>query len=450
MAGKRFRTVKVSGEPTGSVLLTPHVVTLKTNEAALVRLSRSWLRDSCQCERCVDPHSGQKRFAEADVPLNPPISSATLAANQSLRIVWADDVFTGGAAHTSVYPKALWSQSEPGGRPRYAESVRPRRLWDRASFESELRFVPYSDWMQGGAAFWRALVDLHEKGLILLEGVPDSETAVVDVANQIGVVQSTFYGTTWDVVSKPRAENVAYTSEFLGLHQDLCYMAIPPYIQLLHCLRNECHGGESLFSDGVEAAVELNLKDPQAALLLSRVPVRYKYDRRGHYYAHSHPVIQTPQTAKGADARDGRRVRYRGCAWSPPFQDVQSQVDHGEDWRSAAKAFSAILSSPENVVELKLKPGQCVLFNNQRILHGRRQFDTTSGHRWLKGAYIEKQVFQSKLQHLPGDIPAAPMLAQKGQVGAHESAQVARLLAARPPSLGAAQPAEDGEVRPAT
>src|SRR3569833_2409907 len=120
MAGKRFSTVKVSGEPPGSVLLTPHVVTLKTNEAALVRLSRSWLRDSCQCERCVDPHSGQKRFAEADVPLNPPISSATLAANQSLRIVWADGVLAGGAARTYVYPKALWSQRGPGGRPRYA------------------------------------------------------------------------------------------------------------------------------------------------------------------------------------------------------------------------------------------------------------------------------------------------------------------------------------------
>ena len=63
-------------------------------------------------------------------------------------------------------------------------------------------------------------------------------------------IRETFYGRTFDVRAKPNAENVAYTSGYLGLHQDLMYLEPPPMIQVLHCMDNSCAGGESLFSDG--------------------------------------------------------------------------------------------------------------------------------------------------------------------------------------------------------
>lgn len=37
-----------------------------------------------------------------------------------------------------------------------------------------------------------------------------------------------------------------------------------------------------------------------------------------------------------------------------------------------------------------------MIFNNRRVLHGRRQFEAGTGQRWLKGTYVDTDVFNSK------------------------------------------------------
>jgi alpha-ketoglutarate-dependent taurine dioxygenase len=64
------------------------------------------------------------------------------------------------------------------------------------------------------------------------------------------------------------------------------------------------------------------------------------------------------------------------------------------------REFSDLVESEENLYEYRLQEGECVIFNNRRILHGRRQFDTATGMRWLKGAYIDTDVFMSKYRVL--------------------------------------------------
>jgi hypothetical protein len=66
----------------------------------------------------------------------------------------------------------------------------------------------------------------------------------------------------------------------------------------------------------------------------------------------------------------------------------------------ALKIFAREVESDEALYEYRLQEGECVIFNNRRILHGRRQFDTTTGSRWLKGAYIDTDVFMSKYRVL--------------------------------------------------
>ena len=41
-----------------------------------------------------------------------------------------------------------------------------------------------------------------------------------------------------------------------------------------------------------------------------------------------------------------------------------------------------------------------MIFDNRRVLHARRAFDATKGERWLKGAYVDDDVFFSKLRVL--------------------------------------------------
>ena len=64
------------------------------------------------------------------------------------------------------------------------------------------------------------------------------------------------------------------------------------------------------------------------------------------------------------------------------------------------REFSDLVESEENLYEYRLQEGECVIFNNRRVLHGRRQFDTATGMRWLKGAYIDTDVFMSKYRVL--------------------------------------------------
>ena len=64
------------------------------------------------------------------------------------------------------------------------------------------------------------------------------------------------------------------------------------------------------------------------------------------------------------------------------------------------REFSNLVESEDNLYEYRLQEGECVIFNNRRVLHGRRQFDTATGMRWLKGAYIDTDVFMSKYRVL--------------------------------------------------
>jgi hypothetical protein len=64
------------------------------------------------------------------------------------------------------------------------------------------------------------------------------------------------------------------------------------------------------------------------------------------------------------------------------------------------REFSSLVESEDNLYEYRLQEGECVIFNNRRVLHGRRQFDTATGMRWLKGAYVDTDVFMSKYRVL--------------------------------------------------
>jgi len=100
--------------------------------------------------------------------------------------------------------------------------------------------------------------------------------------------------------------------------------------------------------------------------------------------------------------------------WAPPFQGP-FVVDRGTSdyareitaYHHAAKAFQAIISAPENQFTHMLRPGQCVIFNNRRILHGREQFNSVGvkegQERWLKGAYLDMDDVSSTLRKVSGE-----------------------------------------------
>lgn len=375
----------------------------------LLGASNFWLRDACPCPQCVDPDSGQKSFASTQLPHKSWWKKVHYDKDGSLHVVWSNDPLSGGKDHESVYPASMLPTPSIPERPSDTRMIR-RDLWDRQDFEKGLDScrVSYADWVAGGKEFWQAMAQLATKGLVFVYDVPQDEKSVERLGEKIGSLQETFYGRTWDVVSKPQAENVAYTNKFLGLHQDLLYYPDTPRIQLLHCLDNDADGGESLFSDGVYAATRLfwnegfrkgsrgYVNHPIPGALLHN-KFRFGYNKNGNVYSREHNLAKVVTTLKGVPL-------VESVWWSPPFQIPFAAKDADFPLYKAAKAFQHTLEHEKNVFEYKMKAGECVVFDNWRVLHGRNHFNTASGKRWLKGTYVADSVYTARFDDMPQDI----------------------------------------------
>lgn len=403
--------------------------------SAPVTVSKLWLRDACQCHRCVSESSGQKRFATCDIPSDLKVDGLRVLEDGGLEVSWADDLAFGGDQHVSTYPLSLLHDILLRPMP-YRRSRSAREIWNSRHFEkdSRSREISYSSWMEDDSHFAEAFRNLHHWGLVVIRGVPQTEDAVEKVASRLGHLQATFYGPTWDVVSKPQAENVAYTNEFLCLHQDLMYLNDPPKIQILHCLENGCEGGDSLFSDGLRAAHDLRLNNKRHYQTLVTNLVDFHYARGGHYWHNNHSTIIT------SGHKDVLKAQPMSVRWSPPFQApfwtalyqglMHSPFDHRagslvEGWQQAAKVFKDSVEDPANMVQFRLQPGDCVVFDNLRVLHGRRAFDTASGRRHLRGTYVENQAFNSTWVRLQRE---GLMFPDKPGVAKEETKRAGRIL----------------------
>ncbi|EAT88354.2 hypothetical protein SNOG_04594 [Parastagonospora nodorum SN15] len=305
-------------------------------------------------DTCRDPHSKQKLFQTSDVPEDLEGSCKSVVDEKkglSIELKWKNDVKGYGPEHRTRHSidwlrRALNTEVELRGGIKYDDRV----FWDKEKITKNNKWVDYNEYMNSDETLFEALTHLNQYGLLFLRNVPDSETSVVDLASRIGTLKDTFYGRTWDVRSKAKAENIAYTPQFLGLHMDLLYTSNPPHLQFLHSLRARCPGGESFFSDSFHAAHQLQRRSAFHFRTLSRI---------GSNNANS----------------------------------LRSFV-------AASHAYEKLISSEENLYEYRLNEGECVIFDNRRVLHARKAFDASKGERWLKGAYVDDDVFFSKLRVL--------------------------------------------------
>jgi gamma-butyrobetaine dioxygenase len=369
-----------------------------------------FLRDSCTCTQCVDPHSKQKLFQTSDIPEDLTGSCKTLVDDDErsfIELEWKNDVKGYGSAHRTRHSvdwlrRALNTESELKGGVPHDEKV----LWNKESITKDNKWIDYKDWMGQDEVLFDALSHLNNYGLLFLKNVPESEESVVDIAGRIGTLKDTFYGRTWDVRSKAKAENIAYTPQFLGLHMDLLYTSNPPHLQFLHSLRARTPGGESFFSDAFYAARQLQQDSATHFHTLCTYPVTYHYHHASHHYHFRRPTIELLPRARRPRNKIIKTI-FRRVNWSPPFQGPFEVRIGGEEqqaslrnYLSASHAYEKLLSAEENLFEHRLNEGECVIFDNRRVLHARKAFDATKGERWLKGAYLDDDVFFSKLRVL--------------------------------------------------
>ena len=206
---------------------------------------------------------------------------------------------------------------------------------------------------------------------------------------------------TFDVVSKPVPNNLAYTSIALPLHTDLPNQEVVPGYQFLHSYRNDASGGESVFADGFRIIDDIAKARPDEYEILCRTPVPFRFQDADADIRHHRPIISRKD--------DGTVAAFAFNAAIADLPDMHADVLH--DFYRAYRNLMIDTRRPGYAVRLSLCAGQMVIFDNTRILHGRAAFDPASGDRHFRGYYIEKNEVDSRMRVLarrPGsDAPRA-------------------------------------------
>jgi gamma-butyrobetaine dioxygenase len=221
---------------------------------------------------------------------------------------------------------------------------------------------------------------------------------VAKIGRQLGgsLSHGELYGDMFHVKSVPNANNIAYTNVPLGPHQDLVYYESKPGLQLLQCISNEgVVGGESVLVDAMAAAEEFRRIAPEHFKVLTACPATFVKQREGADVIYRRPHIVLDDAGAVVSVN-----------WSPPFEGPLSVSPLlVEAYYCAYAAFGRMVdnSLPRDSTmdpilahyaekytwERRLENGEILVFNNMRMLHGRRgfSFNGDTGGRHLLGCY---------------------------------------------------------------
>ncbi|WP_458576437.1 TauD/TfdA family dioxygenase [Aliamphritea spongicola] len=79
------------------------------------------------------------------------------------------------------------------------------------------------------------------------------------------------------------------------------------------------------------------------------------------------------------------------------FDLPQEELD---DYYPAFVRFLKLLKDPRFLATFRLNAGECIVFDNHRIVHGRASYDPSSGDRHLRGCYIDRGELRSRYRTL--------------------------------------------------
>ncbi|CAN6646432.1 hypothetical protein TRVA0_021S02124 [Trichomonascus vanleenenianus] len=368
-----------------SVTVNASKVNLTWPDGKTSKFHNIWLRDLCQCEEHFHPTTKQRLQNTFEIPEDVQAKSASVEGD-TLSVKWAYD------NHVSKYPLE-WLKLHSYDPVLVKEKTKklPMTLWDGKDIQKNLPTVEFKAVMAGdeGVAEWTK--KLYEFGFCFISGVPVDPKATEELTERLAYIRPTHYGGFWDFTSDLAKNDLAYTTFHLECHTDGTYWSDTPGLQLFHLLLHDGEGGETMLADGFRAAQLMKDKYPEEYAFLSKV--RIPAHSAGEEAVCITPTV--PQPIFTHHDITGELVQVR---WN---NDDRSCMDYWEDPEDVVKFYKAIRIWKklllENEFVVKLVPGTCLIFDNWRVLHGRKAFN---GQRRMCGAYINRDDYVSRAKIL--------------------------------------------------
>ncbi len=359
----------------------------------------AWLRHNCQCPACQDPVTGQRLIDITDIPNGCGVTVTAQTAD-TLEVVFTPE------GHRASFGRAwLAEHALPAPGPRTEDG---KRLWRAADLAGRLPGAAWAEYLADDAVRAACLEAVAVTGFALLRGVDPEPGAVLRVAQTLGYVRETNYGRLFDVRVTADPDNLAFTSRAIAPHTDNPYRDPVPTLQLLHCLRDAPVGGGTGLVDGFAAAAALRAADPAAFRVLASTSWEFGYTDASTELRASQPLITlTPEGRVAAVRLNNRSLR--------PLRLPREQAAAAY---AAYRAWAVLLARPEFLLTLRLAPGDCLVFDNTRVLHARTAFTAPAGpgsgdlggERHLQGCYADLDGLLSTLAVLrrPGPAGGGP------------------------------------------
>lgn len=350
-----------------------------------------WLRHQCECKLCGTPVNAVRGLRLHHIPGD---IAPALHMNDRARVQleWSND------RHRSTYA-ARWLRDHCySARERRLRKHRPT-LWDgriaadppRAAF-SEAESVP--------STRLAMLEAVRDAGFCVVSDVPTDPGQAHRLIELVGPQRRTHFG-TYRLTNKATVDNVGDITAALDPHTDETYRLSAIGVTVFQVLRPSVDGGHSTLVDGFEAVRRLRDAWPADFELLTRVPIAAQRLDHAHnsggqarWYAASLPVI---------------KVDFDGDLCGVRLNERQiGPLDLDPDliepcYRALGRLFE-LAYDPDLRVTFALQQGEGLLFDNQRVLHGRTAFTPEAPARSVLTSSVDLEDFHSTLRLLQRDL----------------------------------------------
>lgn len=349
-----------------------------------VRLSPRWLRLACECDICGDSRSGKRWVTPADVPVDTRYRSIGSTPGDTVTIIWSD-------GHRSRYDvDLLLRYGDRDGKVEGMGRYRPE-LWD-GRLSDQLGRFSFDQVLVDDQSLFTSLKALRDHGIMMLTGVPSAPEDTLKIAGRYGPVRETSYGKVFDLISRPDARVAGETARAQIPHTDEPFRYAPPGFIFFHAIKAGAgSGGTSLMVDGFHVAETMRVKTPNLFEILTRSGVTYQREHAGEVFFSTEAHVISLDMAGAVTG-----VRFNDRSLAPQI----AELNEIESLLDALAEFTRLACESENQFHHQLQPGEMLVFDNHRILHGRTAFEPSLAVRHLRSCNVDRDAVHSAFRTL--------------------------------------------------